>query len=431
VKKIVGATTTRYIGKFYECDNATCSRFIFAGSQRIATVPNSGGVYYYHTDHLGSSSVITDAAGTKVQAVTYYPYGATRTNQSFTTPAVDVPYKYTSKELDSSTGLYFYEARYYDPVLARFISADTLVPRPNDPQGFNRYTYAGNNPFRYTDPTGHFKIKFKSILRVAGWIANPMLMQFVDPGTRDYTLPVAAGAMVGWVPVVGPVLAGAASGAVSGFLSGGDIGRSTWMGAAAAAVGAIVGGGLNIATQGEYLYISTILGSGAGGATRAALGGGNVVRAALISASVAAMSVYLQMQGVSPAQAQAVAQDQQAAGALHVSESHISDSLPEGSVLVAAGGGGGVLTPAQAESMGKALDQINQNQELRESIMRMGHNKDVMDHFLNDHHMREIYGGKEGTLFFDNNKVLRDVIPDRNTISVPSLTPVPFRIPGE
>ena len=64
MKKIVGATTTRYIGKFYECDNATCSRFIFAGSQRIVTVPNSGGVYYYHTDHLGSSSVITDAKST-------------------------------------------------------------------------------------------------------------------------------------------------------------------------------------------------------------------------------------------------------------------------------------------------------------------------------------------------------------------------------
>ncbi len=66
----------------------------------------------------------------------------------------DVAYKYTGKELDSSTALYFYEARYYDAALGRFISADTIVPDPNNPQYLNRYTYALNNPLRYTDPTG-------------------------------------------------------------------------------------------------------------------------------------------------------------------------------------------------------------------------------------------------------------------------------------
>ena len=109
---------------------------------------------YWHGDHLGSSNVITDSTGVKVQAVTYYPYGNTRTNQSFTTPAIDVPYKYTGQELDS-TGLYYYEARYYDAMLGRFISADTLVPNPEDPQALNRYTYVDNNHVRYTDPSGH------------------------------------------------------------------------------------------------------------------------------------------------------------------------------------------------------------------------------------------------------------------------------------
>ncbi len=154
VKKIVGSTTTRYISKFYECDNASCSRFIWAGSTRIATIAASGTIHYWHGDHLGSSSVITDSTGAKVQAVTYYPYGGTRTNQSFGTPTVDVPYKYTGKELDN-TGLYYYEARYYDPTLARFISADTIVPDPSNPQALNRYAYVLNNPLRYTDPTGH------------------------------------------------------------------------------------------------------------------------------------------------------------------------------------------------------------------------------------------------------------------------------------
>jgi len=52
-------------------------------------------------------------------------------------------------------GLYFYEARYYDAALGRFISADTIVPDPNNPQSLNRYSYVLNNPLRYTDPTGN------------------------------------------------------------------------------------------------------------------------------------------------------------------------------------------------------------------------------------------------------------------------------------
>ncbi|MGE0645776.1 MAG: hypothetical protein AB7P24_19125 [Nitrospira sp.] len=113
VKKIDG-TTTRYISKLYECDTTgsttSCSRFIWAGDTRVATVAvTSGTVHYWHGDHLGSSSVITDSTGAKVQALTYYPYGDILTNQSFTTPAVNVPYKFTGKELDFSSNLYFYE----------------------------------------------------------------------------------------------------------------------------------------------------------------------------------------------------------------------------------------------------------------------------------------------------------------------------------
>ena len=65
-----------------------------------------------------------------------------------------MPYKYTGKELDN-TGLYYYEARYYDATVGRFLSADTLVPNPEDPQDLNRYSYVDNNPLRYTDPSGH------------------------------------------------------------------------------------------------------------------------------------------------------------------------------------------------------------------------------------------------------------------------------------
>jgi RHS repeat-associated protein len=62
---------------------------------------------------------------------------------------------FTGQRLDQS-GLYFYNARYYDPQIGRFISADTVVPDPSDPQNLNRYSYVLNNPLKYTDPSGHF-----------------------------------------------------------------------------------------------------------------------------------------------------------------------------------------------------------------------------------------------------------------------------------
>ena len=63
---------------------------------------------------------------------------------------------YTDQELDTETGLYNYDARLYDPLIGRFISPDSIVPRPYDPQSLNRYSYCRNNPLIYTDPTGHW-----------------------------------------------------------------------------------------------------------------------------------------------------------------------------------------------------------------------------------------------------------------------------------
>lgn len=49
----------------------------------------------------------------------------------------------------------FYNARYYSPLLSRFVSADTIVPEPGNPQSLNRYMYVLGNPLRYIDPSGH------------------------------------------------------------------------------------------------------------------------------------------------------------------------------------------------------------------------------------------------------------------------------------
>ncbi|MBI5876103.1 MAG: RHS repeat-associated core domain-containing protein [Chloroflexi bacterium] len=62
---------------------------------------------------------------------------------------------HTGQRLDASTGLMFYGARYYDSALARFVSADTVVPGAGNPQALNRYSYVLGNPLKYTDPSGH------------------------------------------------------------------------------------------------------------------------------------------------------------------------------------------------------------------------------------------------------------------------------------
>ncbi len=101
-------------------------------------------LYYIHTDHLGSTTVITDKDGEVIQHTRNYPYGADRAIQEDSNAVTER--KFTGQIRDSSTSLYYYNARYYDPGLGTFISADT--------QG-ERYIYAGGNPVMNTDPTGH------------------------------------------------------------------------------------------------------------------------------------------------------------------------------------------------------------------------------------------------------------------------------------
>src|SRR4030042_1643547 len=119
-----------YIGKIYECNGSTCTKYILSasadspwrtGSARIASQASSN-TYFYHTDHLGSSSVITDELGNKVQETYYYPFGETWYNSGNATH-----YKFTGQEEDPETGLYYYGARYYDPVIGKFISAASIV----------------------------------------------------------------------------------------------------------------------------------------------------------------------------------------------------------------------------------------------------------------------------------------------------------------
>jgi len=83
--------------------------------------------------------------------VRYYPWGTERYN-SGTTPTT---YKFTGQRYESSIGLYFYNSRWYDSSLGRFIQADTIIPGAGNPQAYDRYAYTLNNPLRYIDPSGH------------------------------------------------------------------------------------------------------------------------------------------------------------------------------------------------------------------------------------------------------------------------------------
>jgi RHS repeat-associated protein len=65
-------------------------------------------------------------------------------------------HRFTGQRWEQGLGLYDYNARWYHPALGRFVSADTFVLNPNDPQSLNRYAYVRGNPLRYVDPTGHF-----------------------------------------------------------------------------------------------------------------------------------------------------------------------------------------------------------------------------------------------------------------------------------
>ncbi|UTY31249.1 toxin TcdB middle/N-terminal domain-containing protein [Treponema putidum] len=163
------------------------SKHIFVGNSRLVTAmthaDNHGDTteqtekrYYYHADHLQSAQFITNARGEQYEHIEYTPYGELWIEE--TAPGIDkLPFRFTGKELDEETGLYYYGARYLDPKYSRWLSGDPAVsdyiPKaPIDDEAkkhnenlpgmggvFNTinlhvYHYAGNNPIKYVDPDG-------------------------------------------------------------------------------------------------------------------------------------------------------------------------------------------------------------------------------------------------------------------------------------
>jgi len=105
--------------------------------------------YYYHSDHLGSTSLITDLDGNVVQHVEYVPYGEVFIEERNNT--WNTPYLFNAKELDEETGLYYYGARYYDPRVSVWYGVDKDWEKY---QGISVYCFTALNPVRFIDPDG-------------------------------------------------------------------------------------------------------------------------------------------------------------------------------------------------------------------------------------------------------------------------------------
>ena len=107
-------------------------------------------MYYYHPDHLGTSTALTDINGEPYQFFLNLPFGETMAEQ-LGSHYYNSPYKFNGKELDEETGLYYYGARYYDPRVSNWLSVDPLAEKfPNA----SPYNYCLDNPINLIDPDG-------------------------------------------------------------------------------------------------------------------------------------------------------------------------------------------------------------------------------------------------------------------------------------
>ena len=162
-------------------------KHIFVGNSRLVTAmthtDNNGDNaeqrekrYYYHSDHLGSAQFVTDWRGKQYEHIEYTPYGELWIEE--VAAGLDkLPFRFTGKEMDEETGLYYYGARYLDPKYSRWLSGDPALndyipkaPIDDDAKKHNEnlpcmggiyntvnlhlYHYAGNNPIKYGDPDG-------------------------------------------------------------------------------------------------------------------------------------------------------------------------------------------------------------------------------------------------------------------------------------
>lgn len=136
-------------------------------------------VEYIHTDALGSPVAVTNEAGQVIERTQWEPYGA-----AIGKPAYDGP-GYTGHVMDGATGLTYMQQRYYDPAIGRFLSVDPVTANSGTGANFNRYWYANDNPYRFTDPDGR-------------WVEDAVIViQSIALGAKSLVDNVKAGNSIG------------------------------------------------------------------------------------------------------------------------------------------------------------------------------------------------------------------------------------------
>ena len=151
---------TVYLNRDFEVSRDGTRTHIWAGEDLLATaVPGrSPAVYWLHADLLGSTVLTTDLGGKPITEFSYYPFGAIRSQIGQVADlAAQGSYWFTGKERDIESGLDYFGARFYASSVARFISPDAgevKLEHFENPQKWNKYTYALNNPLSMIDPDG-------------------------------------------------------------------------------------------------------------------------------------------------------------------------------------------------------------------------------------------------------------------------------------
>jgi RHS repeat-associated protein len=150
-KKTAGGITTRFhygpSGELlFETGGGGNKAYVYLNGMPLARIDSNSQIYYYHTDHLGAPQLMTNSAGITVWKALYEPFG----KATVTVNTIANNLRYAGQYFDQETGLHYNWHRYYDPKVGRYISSDPIGLEG----GLNTYSYAYNNPLRWTDPTG-------------------------------------------------------------------------------------------------------------------------------------------------------------------------------------------------------------------------------------------------------------------------------------
>lgn len=188
------------------------------------------GMYYVLTDYLGSWDKVISETGTTLEEYSFDPWGRRRNPTNWTYTGVPTSFifsrGYTGHEMLDAFGLVNMNGRMYDPVLGRMLSPDNYVSLPEHTQGYNRYTYALNNPLIITDPSGDnpvlLFIAFAGVLNGAMSAQNgDGFLQGFAIGTATAALSYGVGTAVGTVVSGGKIWADMANAGIHTAITGG------------------------------------------------------------------------------------------------------------------------------------------------------------------------------------------------------------------